>query len=72
MFTNYYINKLNITDLEIKEMIIISLVGFLEMENPIVEKFSLSIRVPLLNSIHENLKAFLNEENTSYEKQFNI
>ncbi|CAD8147144.1 unnamed protein product [Paramecium pentaurelia] len=72
LFTNYYINKLNISELETKEIIIISLVGFLEMDNPIVEKFSLSIRIPLLNSIHENLKVFLNEENTSYEKQFNI
>ncbi|CAD8049129.1 unnamed protein product [Paramecium primaurelia] len=72
LFTNYYINKLNISELETKEIIIISLVGFLEMDNPIVEKFSLSIRIPLLNSIHEILKVFLNEENTSYEKQFNI
>ncbi|CAD8141153.1 unnamed protein product [Paramecium octaurelia] len=72
LFTNYYINKLSVSEMETKEMIIISLVGFLEMDNPIVEKFSLSIRVSLLNSIHENLKVFLNEENASREKQFNI
>ncbi|CAD8058446.1 unnamed protein product [Paramecium sonneborni] len=72
LFTNYYINKLKISDLETQQLIIVSLVGFLEMENQIVEKFSLSIRVHLLNSIHENLKEFLNEESPSFEKQFNI
>ncbi|CAK67397.1 unnamed protein product (macronuclear) [Paramecium tetraurelia] len=72
LFTNYYINKLKISDPESQQLIIISLVAILERDNSIVEKFSLSIRVSLLNSIHENFQFFLNEENTSLEKQLNI
>ncbi|CAD8052533.1 unnamed protein product [Paramecium primaurelia] len=72
LFTNNYMNKLKISEPETQQLIIISLVGFLDMDNPIIEKFSLSIRDTLLNSIHENLQLFLNEQNISNERQFNI